>query len=350
MSVQTNDYFSREISVPSIGREGLRKLQESSVAIVGAGGVGSAAAYYLARSGIGHLKLIDQDIVESTNLQRLHAATMNDLYHPKAEVIANRLSEEAQWCNIEPIIETMTDRNADGFLRDVDLIFDGLDNFRTRYILNRSVLRSGTPYLFTSAIADQAHLALLNPPDTACLECIMPRVIDRFEESCETLGVSPSITGLIGALGTGVAVRFLLGNPDQWSDKLLTLDMAGPEFLFSRLAKRQDCDGCRNGDTEKLRHNGLVTFLCGEHTANVLPPEDLTVDLSRVAKKIPSERILISTASVLVYEYEGFTVSLFRNGRFLIGGVENENQASEMAREISRYVGLETWPIARNRE
>src|SRR2546427_3713174 len=167
MSVQTNDYFSREISVPSIGREGLRKLQESSVAIVGAGGVGSAAAYYLARSGIGHLKLIDQDIVESTNLQRLHAATMNDLYHPKAEVIANRLSEEAQWCNIEPIVETVTDRNADGLLRDVDLICDGLDNFRTRYILNESTIRIRTPYLFTSAIADQAHIALLHPAETA---------------------------------------------------------------------------------------------------------------------------------------------------------------------------------------
>src|SRR5947209_6831453 len=101
MTIRSQDYFSRQISVPSIGKEGLRKLQESSVAIIGAGGVGSAAAYYLARSGIGHLKVIDQDIVESTNLQRLHAATTKDLYHPKAEVIADGLSEEAEWCNIE---------------------------------------------------------------------------------------------------------------------------------------------------------------------------------------------------------------------------------------------------------
>src|SRR2546430_3080663 len=158
MSMQSHDYFSREISIPSIGKGGFGKLQESSIAIIGAGGVGSAAAYYLARSGVGHLKIIDQDILESTNLQRLHAATINDLFHPKAEVIANRLSEVAEWCNIEPIVETLTDRNADGLLREVDLIFDGLDNFRTRYILNESALRSRTPYLFTSAIADQAHI------------------------------------------------------------------------------------------------------------------------------------------------------------------------------------------------
>ena len=341
MTIRSQDYFSRQISVPSIGKEGLRKLQESSVAIIGAGGVGSAAAYYLARSGIGHLKVIDQDIVESTNLQRLHAATMNDLYHPKAEVIASRLSEVAEWCNIEPIIETVTDRNADGFLRDVDLIFDGLDNFRTRYILNESAMRIGTPYLFTSAIADQAHLALLNPPETACLECFMPRVTDRFEDSCETLGVNPSITGLMGALGTGVALRFLLGNPNLWSDKLVTLDMAGPEFILAKLAKRQDCDRCGNGNAEKLRHNRRVTFLCGEHTANVLPPENLTIGLSKIGNGIPSENILLSTDSVLVYRHREFTVSLFRNGRLLIGGVEDEIQATKLAREISQFVGLE---------
>jgi adenylyltransferase/sulfurtransferase len=342
MSIQLHDYFSREISIPSIGQEGLRKLRESSVAIIGAGGVGSAAAYYLSRSGVGHLRLIDQDIIEVSNLQRLHGATANDLFHPKAEVIANKLSESAEWCKIEPIVETVTDRNAGELLRDVDMIFDGLDNFRTRYILNESALRNQTPYLFTSAIADQAHFALLNPPTTACLECIMPRVTDKFEDSCETLGVSPSITGLTGALGAGVALRFLLGDPGHWSDKLATLDMAGPEFLFTKLARRTDCDVCGNSNNEKPRPNRMVTFLCGEHTANVLPPSDQIIEFSKIRKIIAAESLLLSTASILVYREGGFTVSLFRNGRFLIGGVENEIQAEKMAREISQYLGLET--------
>ena len=340
--MQSLDYFSREISIPGIGPAGLQKLQESSVAIIGVGGVGSAAAYYLARSGVGHLKLIDQDIVEITNLQRLHSASMNDLYHPKAEVIADRLSEQAAWCKIEPMIETVTDRNASALLRDVDLIFDGLDNFRTRYILNRFAVLSETPYLFASAIADQAHIALLNPPKTACLACIMPRVADRFADSCETLGVSPSITGLTGTLGTGVALRFLLGNPNQWNDKLVTVDMAGPEFLLTNLARRRDCDGCGNNNGDRCGSDRLVTFLCGEHTANVLPLQDLTLELSKIGNSMPTDKILLSTASVLVYRHGEFTVSLFRNGRFLIGGVENEIQAVKMAREISQHVGLET--------
>src|SRR2546426_11444552 len=304
MDTQPQDYFSREIAIPSIGREGLDKLQSSSVAITGVGGVGSSAAYYLAKSGVGHLRLIDQDIVEGTNLQRLHSATSEDLFHPKVEVIANRLSKLAKWCQIEPIIETVTEKNADELLRDIDMIFDGLDNFRTRYILNTHALRSGTPYLFMSAIAEQAHLALLNPPKTACLECITPHVTDRFEDSCETLGVSPSITGLTGALGTGVALRFLLGNPNQWSDKLVTIDMAGPEFLLTRLARRHDCEGCGSSNGNRSGSDRLVTFLCGEHTANVLPLSDLTIELSKVGNNIPSDKILLSSVSVLVYRHE----------------------------------------------
>ncbi len=85
-----------------------------------------------------------------------------------------------------------------------------------------------------------------------------------------------------------------------------------------------------------------MTFLCGEHTANVLPLKDLTIELSKIGNSIPPDKILLSTASVLVYRHGEFTVSLFRNGRFIIGGVENETQAAKMAREISKQVGLET--------
>jgi adenylyltransferase/sulfurtransferase len=342
MTIKSEDYFSRQIAVPSIGREGLRKLQSSSMAIAGVGGVGSSAAYYLARSGVGRLRLIDQDIVESTNLARLHSATTEDLYHPKVEVLADRLSELGKWCYIEPIIETVTERNADDLLRDVDLIFDGLDNFRTRYILNKYAVRSGTPYLFTSAVADQAHLALLNPPKTACLECVMPHVADRFEDSCETLGVSPSIIGLTGALGAGIALRSLLGLPNAWDDHLVTIDMAGPEFLLSRLSKREDCECCGSNHTGAAQPLRAVTLLCGEHTANVLPPENMALELKKVGSRIPAEKVLLSTASVLVYRHGAFTVSLFRNGRFLIEGVENENQAYSTAKEIAQYLGMRT--------
>src|SRR5947199_2780517 len=120
----------------------------------------------------------------------------------------------------------------------------------------------------------------------------MPRVPDRFADSCETLRVSPSITVLTGALGTGVALRFLLGNPNRWSDKLVTVDMAGPEFLLTKLARRHDCEGCGNSNVDRSGSDRLVTFLCGEHTANVLPVNDLTKEeLKEVTNNVLCNKI-----------------------------------------------------------
>jgi adenylyltransferase/sulfurtransferase len=170
----------------------------------------------------------------------------------------------------------------------------------------------------------------------------MPHVADRFEDSCETLGVSPSIIGLAGALGTGVALRFLLAHDSDWNDHLVTVDMTGPEFLVTKLSKRQNCEGCGSSYGSTSEPARAVTLLCGEHTANVLPPENMTLELKKVGSRIPAERVLLSTASVLVYHHGEFTVSLFRNGRFLIEGVENENQASSTAKKIAQYLGIRT--------
>src|SRR5437870_10634693 len=210
--------YVRQATVPSVGSEGLAKLRAATIAVAGVGGVGSSAAYYLARSGVGRIRLVDQDIVEPSNLPRVHGASREDLFHSKAEVLSRRLSDFGNWLSVETVVETITDRNVGDLFRDVDLIFDGLDNFRTRYILNRFALQSQTPYLFASAVSDQAHLALLNPPQTPCLECVMPHVMDRFEDSCETLGVGPSITGLTGSIGAETILRSLLGRPTLLRD------------------------------------------------------------------------------------------------------------------------------------
>src|SRR5207249_1658309 len=123
----------------------LIKFSASTIAVAGVGGVGSSAAYYLARSGVGTIRLVDQDIVEPSNLPRIHGASREDLFHPKAEVISRRLSDSGSRSSVETVVETITDRNVADLFKDVDLIFDGLDNFRTRYILNKFALQSQTP-------------------------------------------------------------------------------------------------------------------------------------------------------------------------------------------------------------
>src|SRR5216683_370402 len=200
MNVQMLDYFARQSAVPEIGLSGLQRLQSAKLAIVGTGGVGSAAAYFLASLGIGRLRLIDQDIVEESNLHRLIGADPLDLHLPKAEVLSRKLNSRHPWTRTEAIVDTLRAGNAKELLANNHLIIDGTDNFRTRYILNRFAKDNKIPYLFTSAIANQGHVSLFNPPATPCLECLMPMTGSGSVDTCETLGVTPTIVGIVGTL------------------------------------------------------------------------------------------------------------------------------------------------------
>src|SRR6267378_4171870 len=167
MNVQMMDYFARQSALPEIGVSGLQRLQSARLAVVGTGGVGSAAAHFLASLGIGYLKLIDQDIVEESNLHRLIGADRQDLHLPKAEVLGRKLNSRHSWTETETIVETLRRGNSEELLDGTDLIVDGTDNFQARSILNKFAVENNIPYLFTSAIANQGHLSLFNPPATA---------------------------------------------------------------------------------------------------------------------------------------------------------------------------------------
>jgi molybdopterin-synthase adenylyltransferase len=333
MTAQMSDYYVRQAILPHIGQEGMARLRSSTVAIVGVGGVGSSTAYYLSRSGVGRIRLIDQDIIEPSNLQRIHSATRTDLFLPKAEVLSRRLTEFDSSAKIEAIVDTITSQNTGELLAKTDLILDGLDNFRTRYILNKFAIKNQIPYLFSSAVAEQAHIALLNPPHTPCLECVMPSVADRFNDSCEMLGVSPAITALAGTIAAQTTIQFLLGTPTRLEAQLMTIDTASLDVIFTKLSKNRSCQACQNTSPTESQSTTPVTFLCGEHTANILPPVKMNLNL-RTTFVAPSEQILASSDSVLVFRQEDHTVSLFRNGRLLIGNVDQEEEASRIAAKV----------------
>ena len=336
MTSQSTEYYVRQASIQDFGPEGIAKLRGSTIAVAGVGGVGSAAAYYLARSGVGGVRLIDQDIIEPSNLARMSSATREDLYHPKAETLAGKLSQFDSSSKILPLVDTITDRNVDELLKGVDLILDGLDNFRTRYVLNRFALRNKVPYMFVSAVAEQAHFALLNPPNTPCLECIMPRVSDRFADSCETLGVTPAITGIAGAIGAETAIKFLVSGTSRLADEMLTVDMTRPEFVFSKLSKKKTCRACNNSSNPAVDSDSRVRLLCGEHTANILPPKAMNIQLLEARATMPATAVIAGSESHLVYREGPYIVTVFPNGRLLIGQIDDVHRAREIATRVWR--------------
>jgi len=334
MSAQMLSYFARQTAVPEIGQAGLERLQSAKVAVVGTGGVGSAAAYFLASQGIGFLKLIDQDVVEESNLHRLIGVDYQDLHLPKAEALSQRLNSRHPWTRTEPITETLQTENATELLGLTDLIVDGTDNFRARYVLNRFATENHVPYLFTSAVANQGHISLFNPPDTPCLECMIPYAESESVESCETAGVTATIVGLIGTLAASEATKRLLALPTAILGQLLTVDLAGPDFLFTKIVRRKDCPVCSRSPSQTIHHDNAI-MLCGDNVANVLPEHGIVLDLQSLNTKIPKESVVASSESVFVYTKQDHRVSVFKTGRLLIGNIQTE--------EIARQVASEVW-------
>jgi len=337
MNMQMMDYFARQTAVQDVGIDGLNKLQSARITVVGAGGVGSAAAYFLASQGIGHLKLIDQDIVEESNLHRLLGVDQEDLHLPKAEALARRLSLRHPWTRTEAIVETLREENTGELLDQTDLIVDGTDNFRSRYVLNRFAAENKTPFLFTSAIANQGHLSLFNPPATPCLECLLHDSGSTSTESCETLGVNPTTVGIIGSLAAAEAVKRILGVQSNLLGHLLTIDLAGPDFVSTMIKRRDDCRVC-NGSSSGKVHRDSVVMLCGDNAANVLPEREIEIDLQSLNNRIARESILASSESVFVYTRQPHRISVFKTGRLLIGNVHTEQAAKQIANEVWKQI------------
>jgi adenylyltransferase/sulfurtransferase len=327
------DYFARQSALPEIGLSGLQRLQSARLAVVGTGGVGSAAAYFLASLGIGHLRLIDQDIVEESNLHRLIGTDRQDLHLPKAEVLGRKLNSRHHWTETEAIVETLRVGNSRELLGGTDLIIDGTDNLPARSILNRFARENNIPYLFTSAIANQGHLSLFNPPATPCLECLMPMAGTAPVDTCETSGVTPTVVGVVGTLAAAEAAKKVLGLPTRILGHLLTIDLAGPDFVFTEVKRKENCGVCNGSSSEPVRPDNVV-MLCGDDVANVLPEGDLIVDLESLNTKVPKESLIASSESVFVYTKQRHRVSVFKTGRLLIGNVHTEEEARQAASEV----------------
>src|SRR4030067_1754713 len=206
-----NEFFNRQTIMKEIGTKGQRKLTEAKVAVVGAGVLGTVSSLYLALAGVGYLRLIDQDTVEVQNLHRQILYTVDDLQYPKVEIAVKRLQHLNPLLKAEAVSENLNAANVEKLLAGVDCVVDGLDNMVTRYLVNRVCVKMKVPYVFGAAIGIEGNLSVFVPPDTGCLECLMPNLSDTDLLICTTRGVLGATTGVIGALQALEAIKVLTG-------------------------------------------------------------------------------------------------------------------------------------------
>jgi adenylyltransferase/sulfurtransferase len=328
------EFYSRQTILKELGEKGQRQLAKSKVAVVGAGGLGTVSSLYLALAGVGYIRLIDQDTIETHNLHRQILYNTDDLHYPKTEVAAKKLEKLNPLITVEAIPENVNAGNVERLLDGVDCVVDGLDNMVTRYLVNRACVKSKTPYVFGAAIGIEGNLSVFAPPETGCLECLMPNLSDADLLTCSTRGVLGATTGIIGSLQAMETIKLLAGIGSTLKGKLLVCDFSDMDFTSIDISKSTRCPVC-HGDLASVAGGERLVWLCGRDTANINPEKPLKLNLEEIYPMV-NKRFNVSLKSrlALMFDYKGYEVSLFNGGRMLIKNVASEKEALKAYREI----------------
>ena len=334
------EFYSRQVILKELGKKGQKKLCEAKVAVVGVGGLGTVSSLYLALAGVGYLRVIDQDILETKNLHRQILYTTDDLDYPKVEAAAARLQKLNPLVKAEPISENVNAGNVEHLIDGVDLVVDGLDNMATRYLINRACIKHKIPYVFGAGIGMEGNLSVFAPPETPCLECVLPNLSDNELLKCDTRGVLGATTGIIGAMQAFEAIKVIAGVGTPLKNKLMICDFNDMYFTTIDIAKRANCPACKGTLPPQLQER--LVWLCGQNTANINPEKPLKLDLAAVCRAVQKRgfHVRVKSHFALIFDYNGLEVSLFNGGRMLIKNVSDEAAALKAYTEILNALGL----------
>ena len=238
--------YSRHILLNEIGVEGQERIMQGRALVIGAGGLGSPAALYLATAGIGHLTLVDHDTVDLTNLQRQIAHTQSRVGQPKVESARQALLDINPGLNVTTLAERADALLMDGLVSDADVVLDCSDNFATRHALNAACVRHSVPLVSGAAIRFDGQLAVYNPQDprSPCYACVFPPDADFEETRCATMGVFAPLVGIIGSMQAAEALKLLSGAGQAAVGRLLMLDGRDMRWSDIQLPRNPDCPVC----------------------------------------------------------------------------------------------------------
>ncbi len=244
--------YSRQLILPEVGVKGQERLREASVLLIGAGGLGSPAALYLAAAGVGRLGLVDRETVEPSNLHRQILHDTASLGRPKSESAREHLIALNPDVRVEAIQEHLSAVNALALLQDYEVVLDGSDNFPTRYLVNDACVLLNKPLVHGGVVHLQGQVLTILPRKTACLRCVFPEPpAPEAIPSCQEAGVLGSAVGVLGSLMAHETLRLLLGIGQPLTNRLLIFE--GHTSRFREVALRRDVSCAVCGDAPSIR-------------------------------------------------------------------------------------------------
>jgi len=254
--------YSRHLILPEVGMAGQRKLKAASVLLVGAGGLGSPLAMYLAAAGVGRLGIVDFDVVDASNLQRQLLHGTSDIGRPKLVSARDRIHDLNPHVQVDTYETRLTSENARELVGSYDLVADGTDNFPTRYLVNDASVLTGTPNVYASIFRFDGQVSVFGAPDGPCYRCLYPEPPPPgLVPSCAEGGVLGVLPGIVGTLQATEVVKYLLGIGDPLVGRLLLFDALEMTFRIMNVRRNPDCPVC--GDHPTLTELIDYEAFCG---------------------------------------------------------------------------------------
>ncbi|HEY4607170.1 MAG TPA: molybdopterin-synthase adenylyltransferase MoeB [Acidimicrobiia bacterium] len=249
LTPEQRDRYSRHVLLPEVGEKGQTKLLESRTLIIGAGGLGSPAALYLAAAGVGTIGIVDYDTVDSTNLQRQILHNLDRIGMSKTDSARETLSALNPDVRIVTHNERLTSANAVKIMSGYDVIVDGGDNFPTRYLVNDASLHLGIPVVHGSIFRFEGQVSVFHPYEGPCYRCLFPEPPPpELAPSCAEAGVLGVLPGIIGSIEAMEAIKLMLGIGDPLTGRLLIYDALEEEFTTVRIGRDPQCPACSDSD------------------------------------------------------------------------------------------------------
>jgi adenylyltransferase/sulfurtransferase len=232
--------YGRQIIYPGFGKSGQKRLLSSHVVVVGVGGLGCAASMYLAYAGVGHISIVDDDAVELSNLNRQMLHWEKDIGKKKPASAAAKLRRINSAIKITPVCKRVTERNADDIIKGADVVIDGLDNFKTRFVINAACVGNGTPFIHGGINGLVGQVTTIVPGKTPCLACIYP-TMPESEDTIPMFGVTPA---LVASLQVMEAIKLIAGFGETLQGRMLYFNGETMEFACEDLVRNPECVVC----------------------------------------------------------------------------------------------------------
>lgn len=237
--------YSRHFLLPEVGEAGQAKLLDARVLMVGAGGLGSPSAYYLAAAGVGALGIVDHDVVDLSNLQRQILHSNDRIGEPKTESARQTLQGLNPDVRVVPYAERLSSDNIMEIIADYDIVVDGCDNFPTRYLVNDACVMTGKPNVHGSIFQFEGQVSVFHPGNGPCYRCLYPEPPPPgMAPSCAEAGVLGVLPGLIGTIQAVETIKLILGKGDSLAGRLLHFNTLTMEVSTLRLRQDPECPMC----------------------------------------------------------------------------------------------------------